>query len=245
MPTAIRGQIVSRIRISGMNVLGTECVKFDCDSEQLRANDAFRRYVQGEFFFVSRCSDWPNRNAMCLASTMFCFFLRMKNSKNISIPRTVNIYFREWQTIQVFVYLRCIIIWPVRNTERTAARIHTHTNTHKPSREFIRIYFHNGMHGFIYIFVSERMTTLVFSLCLTWASAMAEYFFFNKGEHTERREINDRLFFAIKYLELELVLNNIQLRSQSNFSLLIFGYSSVFKATWNGCECKRRQFSHR
>lgn len=110
MPTAIRGQIVSRIRISGMNVLGTECVKFDCDSEQLRANDAFRRYVQGEFFFVSRCSDWPNRNVMCLASTMFCFFLRMKNSKNISIPRTVNIYFREWQTIQVFVYLRCIII---------------------------------------------------------------------------------------------------------------------------------------
>lgn len=166
MPTAIRGQIVSRIRISGMNVLGTECVKFDCDSEQLRANDAFRRYVQGEFFFVSRCSDWPNRNVMCLASTMFCFFLRMKNSKNISIPRTVNIYFREWQTIQVFVYLRCIIIWPVRNTERTAARIHTHTQTRTNHRENLYefIFITECMDLYIYICFGTNDDARIFSL---------------------------------------------------------------------------------
>lgn len=181
MPTAIRGQIVSRIRISGMNVLGTECVKFDCDSEQLRANDAFRRYVQGEFFFVSRCSDWPNRNAMCLASTMFCFFLRMKNSKNISIPRTVNIYFREWQTIQVFVYLRCIIIWPVRNTERTAARIHTHTQTRTNHRENL----------YEFIFITECMDLYIYLFRNEWRRS---YFLSVSPEHLQWQNI----FFLIK-----------------------------------------------
>lgn len=66
-------------------------------------------------------------------------------------------------------------LYDLFETQSAQLPVYTHTNTHKPSREFIRIYFHNGMHGFIYIYLFRNEWRRSYFLSV---SPEHEFFFF-------------------------------------------------------------------